>query len=89
MNYKIRIEGGFVGISKEYVGEITMGRKEKDDIIKVLVKKLENTNPKLRDGFLYSIYLWDENFEHRITYDESNLPESVKQWIEKTIAKTG
>lgn len=88
MKYKIRIEGGFVGISKEYAGKITMGRKEKDNLKKVLVKKIENVNPKLRDGFVYSIDLWDENFEHRITYDESNLPESIRQWIERTIAKT-
>lgn len=88
MNYKIRIEGGFVGISKEYAGEITMGKKEMDDLKKVLFKRIENTNPKLRDGFVYSIDLWGENFEHKIAYDESNLPESVRQWIEKTIAKS-
>ncbi|RKN81105.1 hypothetical protein [Ulvibacterium marinum] len=89
MNYKIRIEVGFAGISKEYVGEVIMGRKEKDNLKRVLIKKIENTNPKLRDGFVYSIDLWGENFEHRMTYDESNLPESVRQWIEKTIEKSG
>ncbi len=87
MKYEILIEGGFIGIPKEYKGEIDVKDETKDVLLNVFNRNLIPENENLRDGLQYHLKLVDGSKEHRARFDETNLPLPIRQFI-ATISKT-
>lgn len=87
MRYQVTIEGGFQGIRREYEGELNLSTDEKDKLLKVLENFSKDSNPQLRDGFLYTISFDEGAFQRTGSFDESNLPTEIREFIDKIQAK--
>ncbi len=86
MKYEILIEGGFTGIPKRYAGDIDLGEKTKESLYKAFDRKPSPESSTLRDGLLYHLKLVDGEKERDARFDETNLPLSIRQFID-TISK--
>ncbi|MGB5820597.1 MAG: hypothetical protein WBG90_14025 [Saonia sp.] len=87
MNYQLFIEGGFMGISQEYKGEVTLGEVSKDILVQTMKGPMKRSNTKLRDGLKYKLVLLDGDRTYEREYDESNLPEPVRVFIKSELNK--
>lgn len=84
MEYEIFINGGFTNIPKQYKGEIVMGPTQKSLILNSLGVKSKPSN-KINDGFIYHIKLLDGDKEFKSVFDEHNLPEPVRNFVDGII----
>ncbi len=82
MKYSIFINGGFVGIPKEYEGNMQLEVDVKKELIQAM-KKEAPLSDEIRDGFTYHIKLQDEAEEYKAIFDDTNLPEPVLKLIQK------
>lgn len=86
MKYEIFINGGFANIPKQYEGEITLTDSEKKELLETLDKKPEPTH-EIHDGFIYHIKIMDESAEIKSVFDEHNLPQIVRTFIDTVLHK--
>ncbi|WP_289644633.1 protealysin inhibitor emfourin [Maribacter aestuarii] len=82
MKYSIFINGGFVGIPREYEGTVQLDEEFSKELIQALKKKVPLSN-EIRDGFTYHIKIEDEEQEYKAVFDDKNLPEPVLKMIRK------
>ena len=73
MNYKIQVEGGFMGISKVYQGSLDLSSDEMDELIALMELDFKK-DEYLRDGLIYNVELSDENHTLMGVFDEKNVP---------------
>ena len=88
MKYEIEKEGGFIGLSKQYRGEIKLGKDEKAKIIDAL-KSTKKENLQLRDGFKYRIKFIDESLIFQNTFNEKDLPKLIREFIDEIVNTKG
>lgn len=81
MKYQVFINGGFANIPKKYAGEITLKEDEKKELLKSLGKKREPSQ-EIHDGFIYHVKVIDGQIELNSVFDEHNLPEPVRSFME-------
>lgn len=82
MKYRITIEGGFTGIPQFYEGEIAVKAKEAKKLFSALESPQNAANPDLRDAFLYRFQFIGEGKAARGMYDDSNLPEVLRTFLD-------
>lgn len=82
MKYRITVEGGFTGIPKSYEGEVTIKANEARILLSALETPQKTGNPALRDSFLYRFQLSGEGKVAEGLYDDSNLPEILRTFLE-------
>ncbi|WP_411030773.1 hypothetical protein [Spongiimicrobium sp. 3-5] len=82
MKYEILIEGGFTGIPTVYKGEIAMDENLEKRLLKVLEAQT-NTSHDIKDGHLYHIKLFWQEHTYSAVFDEHNLPEIVREFIQE------
>jgi hydroxymethylpyrimidine pyrophosphatase-like HAD family hydrolase len=82
MKYSIFINGGFVGIPREYEGTMQLDEDVRKELIQALNQK-EPLSNEIRDGFTYHIKIEDEEQEYKAVFDDKNLPEPVLKIIQK------
>ena len=88
MKYKISIEGGFTGIPKEYLGEVNLDEEDENRLLHAIAGPEPKGNLQLRDGLTYKIILQTDTLARTAIYDESNVPESIRDFI-KSIREKG
>jgi len=81
MKYEIFINGGFANIPKKYTGEIAIEEDEKKLLLDSLGRKIELTQ-EIHDGFIYHIKINDEEIELKSVFNEHNLPEAVRSFMD-------
>lgn len=86
MKYEIFVNGGFANIPKQYEGEIILSEEEKKELLETLSKK-SKPSEEIHDGFIYHIRIADGGIEMKSVYDEHNLPEIVRTFIEAILPK--
>lgn len=86
MKYEIFINGGFANIPKQYKGEITLKDSEKKELLETLSKK-SKPSQEIHDGFTYHVRIADEDMEMKSVYDEHNLPQIVREFIDTILPK--
>jgi len=86
MRYELFINGGFANIPKRYQGEITLKDAEKKELFDTLCEK-PKPSPEIPDGFRYHIRIIDKDSEMKSVYDEHNLPNIIRTFIESILLK--
>lgn len=81
MKYEIFINGGFANIPKQFEGEINLKEAEKKDLLATL-SKASKPSGEIHDGFIYHVRITDADTEIKSIYDEHNLPQIVRGFIE-------
>ncbi|MBU2946450.1 protealysin inhibitor emfourin [Zobellia uliginosa] len=80
MKYDINIEGGFMGIPKRLEGEIKLDKNEEQEMRDAISIRQEDQG-HLRDGFMYTVKLTDEEGVYESQFNESNLPKKIRHFI--------
>lgn len=83
MKYTILIEGGFTGIPKKYMGEITLTTLERDRLFTAMETAQPPPNEALRDAFSYHIRLEEGERVLDKKFSEPHLPDSLRQFIDQ------
>lgn len=85
MKYEIAIDGGFVGIPRNYKGEWILKNNEKAKLLQSLQKVLPYKNKRARDAFNYRLKLTDEDMVYNFEFDEFNIPKEVRMFIDSIL----
>ncbi len=82
MKYKIEIEGGFAGIPKQLVGEISLEPEKSGNLICILRKTVPQINNAVRDMLIYKIELEDGSVVAQSEFTDSSLPMELRKFID-------
>lgn len=83
MKYKIIVEGGFAGISREYEGEVELTPEETKSILEGMNEGGGFQNQDIRDGFSYVIKIENDNEVLRRKFEEGNMPRSIRNFMDR------
>ncbi|MEH6680185.1 MAG: hypothetical protein V7724_06525 [Sediminicola sp.] len=83
MKYKVVVEGGIIGAPRSYEGEINMGPMEENTLLAALKEVVKPNNDRLRDGFSYKVTVEGDGEYIRSDYDDSNIPNTVLEFVQK------
>lgn len=86
MKYEIFLNGGFANIPKQYEGEVTLADTEKKELLETL-KKTQKPSNEIHDGFIYHVKIVDLDVKMKSVYDEHNLPQIVRTFIDSILHK--
>jgi len=84
MKYKIRISGGFIGISQSFEGELLMSESKKQILKKVLDQDISvEANQNLRDSFLYNLKLEIDGKSYSKSFNDANIPIEIIELVDE------
>jgi len=82
MKYKVIVEGGFTGISREYHGELLLTPTETASILEAMNEDVAK-NRQIRDGLDYVVELENDTKVYHRKFEENNIPLSIRKFIDK------
>lgn len=88
MKYEIFINGGFANIPKQYKGEINLKDIDRKQLLEILSKEQEPSQ-EIHDGFIYHVKVFDGEQEMKSVFDEHNMPQSIRGFIETILHEKG
>lgn len=82
MKYMVKVEGGFIGIPREYIGEISLDSEKTQKLISVLKEGSKSDSREMADMLHYQIILQNEGYSYSADYDEKSLPDSIREFLD-------
>jgi hypothetical protein len=86
MKYEIFINGGFANIPKQYKGEVILNGFAKKQLFEIMSKK-QKPSQEINDGFIYHVKITDGAEEMKSVFDDHNLPQAVRNFIDTILHK--
>jgi hypothetical protein len=84
MEYKIKISGGFVGVSQNFEGKLLLSESKEQTLKKLLDQDFPvESNKNLRDTFLYDLNLKVDGKSYSNSFNDANIPIEIIELIDE------